>query len=145
VLDENGKEIQIMIPHQDEKIDGRWAFEEFSTDVSFNNGVADVSKGSFVSDMLSFNLQGEMNFQTQALDMKVNAAPGRHYEGGIMPLTLDIGGTMSAPQGKMNVSSSVFSTVTQGVGNNVVSRTVKKIFGGIGSLFKGDEKEEDPK
>ena len=145
VLDENGKEIQIMIPHQDEKIDGRWAFEEFSTDVSFNNGVADVSKGSFVSDMLSFNLQGEMNFQTQALDMKVNAAPGRHYEGGIMPLTLDIGGTMSAPQGKMNVSSSVFSTVTQGVGNNVVSRTIKKIFSGIGSLFKGNEKEEDPK
>ncbi len=145
VLDENGNEVQIMVPHDSEKIDGRWAFEQFATDIKFDDGVADVERGTFVSDMLSFNLQGEMNFQTQALDMQVNAAPGRHYEGGIMPLTLDIGGTMTAPQGKMNLSSSMFSTVTQGVGNNVVSRTVKKIFGGIGSLFKGNEKEEDPK
>lgn len=145
VLDENGKEIQIMVPHDSEKIDGRWAFEQFATDITFNDGVADVEKGSFVSDMLSFNLQGEMNFQTQALDMTVYAAPGRHYEGGIMPLTLDIGGTMTAPQGKMNLSSSMFSTVTQGVGNNFVSRSVKKIFGGIGSLFKSRKKKETEK
>lgn len=142
VLDENGNEIQIMIPHNSEKIDGRWAFEQFASDITFNEGIADIKRGSFVSDMLSFNLRGEMNFQTQNLDMQVNAAPGRHYEGGIMPLTLDIGGTMASPEGKMNLSSSVFSTVTQGVGNNFVSRSVKKIFSGIGSLFKKKETNE---
>ena len=33
---------------------------------------------------MSFNLTGDMNFKTQTLDLKVNAAPGRHYEDGIM-------------------------------------------------------------
>ena len=139
VKDENGSDIQIMVPYTDQKVDGRLAFELFSTDMTFTDGSADIKKGTFVSDLISFNLTGNMDFRTQALDLKVNAAPGKHYEDGIMPLTLGIGGTLDEPKGSMSMASSVTSLVTQGVGNNFVSRGVKKTLGGFFGLFKKKE------
>ena len=143
VKDENGNDVQIMVPYTDQKVDGRLAFELFSTDMTFTNGEAEIKKGSFVSDLMSFNLTGDMNFKTQTLDLKVNAAPGRHYEDGIMPLTLTVGGTLEEPKGSMSMTSSVTSLVTQGVGNNFVSRSVKKTLGGFFGLFKKKDKEEE--
>lgn len=143
VKDENGNDVQIMVPYTDQKVDGRLAFELFSTDMTFTNGEAEIQKGSFVSDLMSFNLTGDMNFKTQTLDLKVNAAPGRHYEDGIMPLTLTVGGTLEEPKGSMSMTSSVTSLVTQGVRNNFVSRSVKKTLGGFFGLFKKKDKEEE--
>ena len=56
-----------------------------------------------------------------------------------MPLTLGIGGTLDEPKGSMSMASSVTSLVTQGVGNNFVSRGVKKTLGGFFGLFKKKE------
>ncbi len=136
IKNEEGEEVQILVPYSDKRIDGALPFELFSSDIAFKDGIADVKKGAFVSDMMSFNLTGDMNFQTQGLDLTVNAAPGRHYEGGIMPLTLNVGGTMDNPQGSMSVTSSLTSMLTQGVGNNFASRSVKKGIGGFFGLFK---------
>lgn len=145
ILDENGHEIQVWVPASSQKIDGRLLFEQFTTDIVFAQGIADVQRGSFVSDLMSFNLQGEMNFKTQDLDLQVNAAPGRHYEDGIMLLTLKIGGTMSEPKGSVSMMSSLTSVVTQGVGNNFVSRSVKKVWSGITGLFKKEKPQEEQK
>ena len=79
------------------------------------------------------------------MDLQVNAAPGRHYEDGIMPLTLKIGGTMSEPKGSVSMMSSLTSVVTQGVGNNFVSRSVKKVWSGITGLFKKEKAQEEQK
>lgn len=144
VKDENGNDVEIMVPYTDQKVDGRLAFELFTTDMTFTNGTANLKKGSFVSDLMSFNLTGDMNFKNQKLDMKVNAAPGRHYDDGIMPLTLTVGGTMDKPTGSMNMTSSITSFVTQGVANNFASRTVKKGLGGIFGLFKKKDKTDEP-
>ena len=143
VLDENGNEIEILVPASTQKIDGEWAFEEFQTDVIFENGLADIQRGFFVSDLMSFSLQGEMNFKTQNLALQVNAAPGRHYEGGIMPVSLQIDGTFDNPQGSMNVASSFLSGVTQGIGNNFISRSIKKMVGWVGSLFKKEQEDSE--
>lgn len=136
VKDENGNDVQILVPYDAKKVDGMLAFEEFSTDVLFKDGVADVKKGSFVSDLMSFNLRGEMNFKTQGLDMNVKAAPGRHYTDGIMPLTIGISGTMDNPKGNLSMAGSLSSLVTQSVTNNFASRTVKKGLSGLFGLFK---------
>lgn len=136
VKDENGNDVQILVPYDAKKVDGMLAFEEFSTDVLFKDGVAEVKKGSFVSDLMSFNLRGEMNFKTQGLDMTVKAAPGRHYTDGIMPLTIGISGTMDDPKGSLSMAGSISSLVTQSVTNNFASRTVKKGLGGLFGLFK---------
>lgn len=142
VKDENGNDVQILVPYTAQNVDGILAFEQFGTDVAFKDGEADVKKGSFVSDLMSFNLQGDMNFKTQGLDMTVHAAPGRHYEGGIMPLTITIGGTIDNPQGSMSMTSSLTSLVTQGVANNFASRSVKKGLGGLFGLFKKKKPQE---
>lgn len=136
VKDENGNDVQILVPYDAKKVDGILAFEEFSTDVLFKDGVAEVKKGSFVSDLISFNLRGEMNFRTQGLDMTVKAAPGRHYTDGIMPLTIGISGTMDDPKGSLSMAGSISSMLTQSVTNNFASRTVKKGLSGLIGLFK---------
>ena len=102
----------------------------------FSDGVGDIKKGLFRSDRMSFNLTGQMNFVTRALNMNVQAAPGLHQEDGVMPLSVHIGGTMDDPQGSMKMMSSAMSMVTQGVTNNFASRTVKKGVGGLFGLFK---------
>lgn len=144
VKDEKGRDVQILVPYDAGKIDGIWAFEQFGTDIIFEDGVADVTKGSFVSDLMSFNLRGDMNFKTRGLDMTVQAAPGRHYEGGIMPLTVDISGTLDNPSGSVSLASSLVSLLTQGVGNNFASRSVKKGLGGLFGLFKKKKPAKEP-
>ena len=69
-----------MVPYTDQKVDGRLAFELFSTDMTFTNGEAEIQKGSFVSDLMSFNLTGDMNFKN------ADAGPEsqRRGPGGIM-------------------------------------------------------------
>lgn len=135
----DGQPLQIMVPYTDRKIDGRLVYDKFATQVRFTKGVAEVNDGSFVSDTVSFTLDGTTDFNTGQLDMTVQAAPGKHEADGIMPLTVKVGGTVSDPKGSMSIINSVSSLITQGIGNNFASRSVKKGIGGLFGLFKKDD------
>lgn len=132
----DGQPMQIMVPYSSRKMDGRMKYDQFDTAVRFKDGVADMKEGTFVSDTVSFTLSGRTDFKTEKIDMSVQAAPGKHYADGIMPLKLNIGGTVAEPTGSMSVLGSVSSLVTQGVMNNFASNTVKKGVGGLFGLFK---------
>ncbi len=132
----DGQPIQIAVPAKKQKVKGKMNFDKFITDIVFTRGVASIKDGSFVSDMMSFKLDGTTDFNTEKLDLTVRAAPGKHEVDGILPLTLRIGGTMTDPQGDMSVVGSVSALVTQGVTNNVASRTVKKGISGLWGIFK---------
>ena len=142
VPDENGELIPVKVPAHARKMDGALAYDKFTTDVQFDDGLATIRAGHFVSGMMSFNLSGTTDFNTEKIDMTVHAAPGKHETDGVMPLTLKIGGTVSEPSGSMSVMGSMASLVTQGVTNNFASRAVKKTVGGLFGLFKKKEKEE---
>lgn len=120
----------------EKKTDGKLAFESFSGALKFNKGVMEMTKGSFVSDFMSLKISGTTNFRNGVLDMQVNAAPGKHYDTGIMPITLKIGGTVDEPKGSLSMLGSAAALVTQAVGNNFASNAVKKGVGGVFGLFK---------
>lgn len=132
----DGKPVQIMVPYSSRKMDGRMKYDQFDTAIHFQDGVANMNEGTFVSDTISFTLSGKTDFRTEKIDMSVQAAPGKHYADGIMPLKINIGGTVAEPTGSMSVLGSVSSLVTQGVANNFASNAVKKGVGGIFGLFK---------
>lgn len=120
----------------EKKTDGKLAFESFSGVLKFNKGVMEMTKGSLVSDFMSLKISGTTNFRNGVLDMQVNAAPGKHYDTGIMPITLKIGGTVDEPKGSLSMLGSAAALVTQAVGNNFASNAVKKGVGGFFGLFK---------
>lgn len=120
----------------EKKTDGKLAFESFSGALKFNKGVMEMTKGSLVSDFMSLKISGTTNFRNGVLDMQVNAAPGKHYDTGIMPITLKIGGTVDEPKGSLSMLGSAAALVTQAVGNNFASNAVKKGVGGVFGLFK---------
>ena len=124
----------------EKKTDGKLAFESFSGALKFNKGVMEMTKGSFVSDFMSLKISGTTNFRNGVLDMQVNAAPGKHYDTGIMPITLKIGGTVDEPKGSLSMLGSAAALVTQAVGNNFASNAVKK---GVGSFFGLFKKKQD--
>lgn len=120
----------------EKKTDGKLAFESFSGALKFDKGVMEMTKGSFVSDFMSLKISGTTNFRNGVLDMQVNASPGKHYDTGIMPITLKIGGTVDEPKGSLSMLGSAAALVTQAVGNNFASNAVKKGVGGFFGLFK---------
>lgn len=136
VMGEDGNPVAIKVPASSRKIEGSLPYDKFITDIRFDDGVATVEEGHFVSDMMSFKLSGTTDFNTEKLKMTVHAAPGKHETDGMMPLTIKIGGTVNEPQGSMSVMRSVTSLVAQGVTNNFASRAVKKSVGGFFGLFK---------
>ena len=144
VIGPDGTPVQIMVPYSERKIDGKMPYDKFATDVNFHSGVADMRGGTFVSDVVSFTLDGTTDFNTGALDMTVQAAPGKHEADGIMPLTMKVGGTVSEPKGSMSLIGSMSSLVTQGLSNNFASRSVKKGLGGLFGLFKKKKEEPQP-
>lgn len=141
IPDENGEMVAVKVPAHARKVDGKLAYDKFSTDVQFEHGVATVKEGHFISDMMSFNLSGTTNFKTEKVNMTVHAAPGKHETNGMMPLTLKIGGTVSNPSGNMSVLRSVSAMVRQSVTNNFASRAVKKGVGGFFGLFRKNDEE----
>ena len=141
----DGELMEVMVPYTEQKSTGQLAYEKFETDVAFNKGVASIKKGTFVSDMMSFRLDGTTDFQSGKIAMKVHAAPGKHEVDGMLPLALNISGTVSEPKGSMSMVGSVTSLVKQTVANNVVSRQVKKGVKGIFGIFKKKEEENPEK
>lgn len=142
VLGPDGEPLEIPVVETDKQVSGEMAYDKFDTEVNFVRGVATVKEGTFVSPMMSFRLDGTTDFNTQAVDFTVHAAPGRHEVDGMLPLTLKIGGTVDNPQGNMQVLGSVTSLVTQSVTSNVVSRQLGKGIKGVLGLFKKDNAAE---
>ncbi len=140
MLDENGKPVEMLVPYTDKKVKGQQDYEKFETEIKFDNGLASIRKGTFVSNMMSMRLDGTTDFNNGEINLKVHAAPGKHEVNGVMPLTVNIGGTVADPKGSMSVMGSVASLVTQGVTKNVVSRNVHK---GIKSFFRLFKKKDN--
>lgn len=126
-----------LIKHQ--KINGKMDFDSFQTLVDFNDGLATMKKCSFVSNLFSFRVNGNINFDTRAIKLNVDSAPGKHTEDGMMPLNIDIKGTVEDPTGSLSVISSVSSLVSDTVMNNPVSNILKSTWS---KLFSS--KEEAP-
>lgn len=135
--DEATKENEAIVEHQ--KIDGQIEFSSFLTKLDFSKGNAKFDKCSFVSNLLSFRVTGDMNFRENILDMTVFAAPGSHEVDGIMPLTMNIGGTMDEPKGSLSLLGSISSLVGDMLTKNVVSDKLKKGFSALFGLKKNDE------
>ncbi len=126
------------------KIKGALPYEHFDINLDFVNGLTDIKEGNFVSDLLSFDLSGEINFANRKINMNVDAAPGKHEKGGIMPLRLKIGGTVDNPSGSMSMVSSAVNLLGQGVFNNAGSRIIKKGVGGVlGAVGIGTQKSKE--
>ena len=84
-----------------------------------------------------------MNFKKDSLNMTVNAAPGRHEDDGIMPLTMKIGGTMEEPSGSLSLLGSITNLVGDALLKNVVSSKLKTGFTKLLGLKKHDENGND--
>lgn len=124
------------------KTAGEMPFDSFAGVMDFDHGAMTMKQGSFVSDMMSLKIAGTTDFSTGKVDMQVNAAPGKHYEDGIMPITISVDGTVDDPKGSVSMLSSAAALVTQSVTNNFASNAVKKGVGGFFGLFK--KKQEEP-
>lgn len=133
------KETEEDIP-QHQEINGKMDFDSFDTKIDFNQGVATMKKCSFVSDLFSFRVNGNINFDNRKIKLNVDSAPGKHTEDGIMPLNIDIKGTIEEPKGSLSVLSSVSALVGDTVMNNPVSNMLKK---GWGKLFSSSKDEEE--
>jgi hypothetical protein len=125
---------------QNRKMDGKIDFISFITSIKFEHGKGTFNKCSFVSNLLSFKVGGEMNFKENLLNMTVNAAPGRHEDDGIMPLTMKIGGTMDEPSGSLSLLGSVTALVGDALMKNVVSSKLKAGFTKLLGIKKDDDK-----
>ena len=137
ILTGNPKEEEEIPVHQE--INGKMDFDSFKTKVDFNEGFATMKRCAFVSGLFSFRVKGNINFDNRKIKLNVESAPGRHTENGIMPLNIDIKGTIENPKGSLSVISSVGELVSNTVTNNPVSNMLKS---GWGALFKPKTEEE---
>lgn len=123
-----------------QEINGKLDFDSFNTKVDFNEGVATMKKCAFVSSLFSFSVNGNINFDNRKIKLNVDSAPGKHTDDGIMPLNIDVRGTIEDPKGSLSVISSVSELVTDTITNNPVSNMLKSTWG---ALFKSSPKEEN--
>ena len=142
ILSGNEEEEEELPVHQE--INGKMDFDSFKTKIDFNQGVATMKKCSFVSGLFSFRVNGNINFENRKIKLNVDSAPGRHTENGIMPLNIDIKGTIEDPKGSLSVLSSVGDLVGNTITNNPVSNMLKSTWGALFSSPK-EENNEDPK
>ena len=140
---------------------GEIAFTNGEGVYTFTSGVMKVDKTTFASKLTNINGSGNINFHTQALDMKVSATVLTSQT----PVIIKIGGTMDNPSGKLDVLNTVGSVLggilnyktpgkvaasTANTAGNVATGavkttgqvaqtgvdTAKNVIKGIGGLFK---------
>lgn len=136
VLSGKEEEEEELPVHQE--INGKMDFDSFDTNIDFNEGFATMKKCAFVSSLFSFRVNGNINFNDRKIKLNVDSAPGRHSEDGIMPLNIDIKGTVEDPQGSLSVLSSVADLVGHTITKNPVSNMLKSTWG---ALFKSKSEE----
>ena len=140
MLTGNKEEEEELPVHQE--INGKMDFESFKTNIDFNRGFASMKRCAFVSSLFSFRVKGNINFDNRNINLNVESAPGKHTENGIMPLNIDIKGTIENPQGSLSVLSSVSELVGNSITNNPVSNMLKSTWG---NLFTTSGEEEEKK
>ena len=86
---------------------GEIAFTNGEGVYTFTSGVMKVDKTTFASKLTNINGSGNINFHTQALDMKVSATVLTSQT----PVIIKIGGTMDNPSGKLDVLNTVGSVL----------------------------------
>ncbi len=138
VLSGNKEEEEELPVHQE--INGKMDFDSFKTNIDFNEGLATMKKCAFVSGLFSFRVNGNINFENRKIKLNVDSAPGRHGEEGIMPLNIDVKGTIEDPKGSLSVLSSVADLVGHTITKNPVSNMLKNTWG---SLFKSSSEESE--
>ena len=138
VLSGTKEEEEELPVHQE--INGKMDFDSFKTNIDFNEGLATMKKCAFVSSLFSFRVQGNINFDNRKIKLNVDSAPGRHSEDGIMPLNIDVGGTIEDPKGSLSVLSSVADLVGHTITKNPVSNMLKSTWG---SLFKSSDEDKE--
>lgn len=138
VLSGDKEEEEELPVHQE--INGKMDFDSFRTNIDFNEGLATMKKCAFVSSLFSFRVQGNINFNNRKIKLNVDSAPGRHSENGIMPLNIDVKGTIEEPKGSLSVLSSVADLVGHTVTKNPVSNMLKSTWG---ALFKTSDEEHN--
>ncbi len=125
-----------LFPAADNAKKGEISYDSAEGVYTFVNGVMNVDKTTFNSNLTDISGSGNINFLTQALDMKVSATVLTSQT----PVVIKIGGTMDNPSGKLDVVSTVGSLVggilnyktpgkvvsgTANVAGNVASGAVK--------------------
>ncbi len=96
-----------LFPVQENTHKGEIAYTNGEGVYTFTNGVMNIDKTVFNSQVTDINGSGTINFFTQALDMKVSATILTSQT----PVVIKIGGTMDNPSGKLDVLSTVGSVV----------------------------------
>lgn len=96
-----------LFPAQTEVKKGEITYTKAEGVYTFKNGVMNLDKTIFESKLTNLNAQGNANFNTNALDMKVSATVLTSQT----PVVIKIGGTMDNPSGKLDVLNTVGSVV----------------------------------
>lgn len=96
-----------LFPVQENTHKGEIAYTSGEGVYTFTNGVMNVDKTTFNSQVTDISGSGTINFFTQTLDMKVSATVLTSQT----PVVIKIGGTMDNPSGKLDVLSTVGSVV----------------------------------
>ena len=86
---------------------GQIKFTSGSGTYVFTNGVMQVQETHFDSSVSNMSANGNINFPTEAIDMKVKATVVTKQT----PIVIKIGGTISNPSGKLDVAQTAVSLV----------------------------------
>lgn len=96
-----------LFPAENNAKKGEIAYTKAEGLYTFTNGVMNLDKTVFESKLTNINGQGNINFRTNKLDMKVSATVLTSQT----PVVIKIGGTMDNPSGKLDVLNTVGSVV----------------------------------
>ena len=96
-----------IFPQENEQKKGQIAFSSGSGAYAFTNGVMNIQQTRFNSSVSNIEASGNINFKTEALDMRVSASVLTAQT----PVVIKIGGTMSEPSGKLDVAGTATSLV----------------------------------
>lgn len=96
-----------IFPTQNTEDKGKIKFTVGEGEYLFQNGLMTIQKTNFNSALSNMNASGTLDFKTEALNMKVSATVLTSQT----PIVIKIGGTMSDPNGKLDVASTAVSLV----------------------------------
>lgn len=159
-----------IFPAQNAQDKGKIKFTVGEGEYVFTDGVMDIAKTRFDSAVSNMKASGNINFKTEALDMRVTATVLTSQT----PIVVKIGGTMTNPSGKLDVAKTAASLITgilspktpvkaAGAAAETAGNTVKGVVNagtgaakttvntaadvvkGIGSLFKKKDSAQNEK
>ena len=96
-----------IFPAADAQERGQIKFSSGSGTYVFTNGVMNIQETHFNSSVSDMTASGNINFPTDALDMRVKATVLTKQT----PIVIKIGGTVSNPSGKLDVAQTAVSLV----------------------------------